>query len=61
MLSVIEDVPIDNEASVVTSSISRFVSLTQFFGGAHKGRVCVRACVQRSECVLMYVSIYICN
>ena len=43
ILSVVGDVPVDNEAPVVTSSVSRFAGLTQFFGGAHRGRVCMRA------------------
>jgi hypothetical protein len=37
------DVPVDSETHVVTSSISRFAGLTQFFGGAHKSRIYVRA------------------
>jgi hypothetical protein len=43
MFSVVGDVSIDSEAPVVTLSISRFADSTRFFGGAHKGRVCVRA------------------
>jgi len=43
MLSVVCDVPIDSEAFVMTSLISRFANPTQVFGGAHRGRVCVRA------------------
>jgi len=43
MLSVVGDVPVDSEASVVTSSISRFAGPTQFYRGAHRGRVYVRA------------------
>ena len=39
ILSVVGDVPIDSDAPVVTSSISRFASPTQFFGGYHGGRV----------------------
>jgi hypothetical protein len=37
---VVSDIPVDNEASIVTSEISRSVG-AQSFGGAHKGRVCV--------------------
>jgi hypothetical protein len=49
---VVSDVPVDDEASVVTSIISRSVA-AQSFGGAHRGRVCVRVCVciHRGECV----------
>jgi hypothetical protein len=43
MLSMVGDVPVKSEASTVTSSISRFAGPTQFLGGAHRGRVCVRA------------------
>jgi hypothetical protein len=38
---VVSDVPVDDEAPVVTSRISRSVG-AQSFGGAHRGRVCVR-------------------
>jgi hypothetical protein len=48
MLSMVGDVPIDNEASVVTSSTSRFAGLTWFFGGAHRDRVCVRSFAEMS-------------
>ena len=33
ILSVVGDVPVDNKASMVTSSISKFAGPTQFFGG----------------------------
>ena len=52
ILSVVSDVPVDSESPVVTSSFSRFVGPTQFFGGAHRGRVCVCAYVHRGECAL---------
>jgi hypothetical protein len=38
---VVIDVPVDDEALVVTSRISRSVG-AQSFGSAHRGRVCVR-------------------
>jgi hypothetical protein len=38
---VVSDVPVDDEARVVTSRISRSAG-AQSFGGAHRGRVCVR-------------------
>jgi hypothetical protein len=37
---VVSDVPVDDEAPLVTSGISRSVG-AQSFGGAHRGRVCV--------------------
>jgi hypothetical protein len=42
VLSVVGDVSVDSETPEVTTSILRFAGPTQFFGGAHKGRVCVR-------------------
>ena len=41
--SVVSDVPVYSETSVVTSLILRFAGPTQFFKGAHSSRVCVRA------------------
>ena len=41
MLSMVADMPVDSETSVVTSSILRFVGPTRFFGGAHRDRVCI--------------------
>uniref|UniRef100_A0ACD6ADM6 Uncharacterized protein n=1 Tax=Avena sativa TaxID=4498 RepID=A0ACD6ADM6_AVESA len=46
ILSVGGDVSVDSEAPVVTSSISRPDPPTQFFGGAHRGRVCVCAFIR---------------
>jgi hypothetical protein len=37
MTPMADDVSINNEVSMVTSSISRFVGSTQFFKGAHRG------------------------
>jgi hypothetical protein len=38
---VVNDVSVDDEASLVTSGISRSAG-AHSFGGAHRGRVCVR-------------------
>jgi hypothetical protein len=38
---VVSDVPVDDESPVVTSRISRSAG-AQSFGGAHRGRICVR-------------------
>jgi hypothetical protein len=54
---VVSDVPVDDEAPMVTSRISRCAG-AQSFGGAHRGRVCVRvfigvsvrACCERLRC-----------
>ena len=43
-----------SEAPMATSSISRFADPTQFFGGAHRDRVCVCAFIG-GECALVYV------
>ena len=37
---MVSDVPVDDEASVVTSGIFRSAG-AQSFGGDHRGRVCV--------------------
>jgi hypothetical protein len=56
---VVSDIPVDDEAPVVTSRISRSVGVPSF-GGAHRGRVCVRvvigvsvgACCERLRCTV---------
>jgi hypothetical protein len=58
---MVGDEPDDSEALVVTSSISRFPGPTQFFGGAHRGRVCVRMFIGVSVHSYMCVSVYVCN
>jgi hypothetical protein len=45
------DMPVDNKAYMVTSSISWFVGLTQPSGGAHKNRVCMRTFIGMSSCI----------
>jgi hypothetical protein len=55
----VSDIPVDDEAPSVTSGISRSVG-AQSFGGAHRGRVCVRvfigvgvhACCERLRCTV---------
>jgi hypothetical protein len=46
------DVPVDSEASIVTSSISRPGPLAQSFEGSHRDRVCVRTFIE--------MSVYVC-
>ena len=48
VLSVIGDVPVDNETSVVTSSISSRGFVGPIFEGAYKGRVCVHVFIGMS-------------
>jgi hypothetical protein len=47
-----DDVPVDSETLVVTSSISRLHLPTQSFEGAYRGGMCV--------CVFIGVSVYAC-
>jgi hypothetical protein len=56
ILSVVGDVPVNSEAPVVTSSVSRFAGPTKFFGGAHMGRVCVCAFIRVSVHSCMWAS-----
>ena len=49
VLSVVADVPVDSEA-LVTSSISSRGFVGPVFEGTHRGRVCVHAFIQMSEC-----------
>jgi hypothetical protein len=42
-----DDVPIDNEAVLVINFVHLKIKLTQSFGCAHRGRVCV--CIYRDE------------
>jgi hypothetical protein len=46
VLSVVDDVPVDGETSVVTSSILRIAGT--FFEDAPKGRFCVRVFIGMS-------------
>ena len=47
------DVPVDSETPVVISSISRIDPPAQSTGGAHRGRVCVRAFIRVNLCPCM--------
>jgi hypothetical protein len=46
------DVPINSETLLVTDFVNLKINLTQSFGGAHRGKVCV--CVHRGECLYVY-------
>jgi hypothetical protein len=46
---VVSDVPVDDEALLVTPGISKSAG-AQSFGGAHRGRVCVRVFIGVSVC-----------
>jgi hypothetical protein len=47
---VVSDVPVDDEAPLVTSGSSRSAG-AQSFGGAHRGRVCIRVFIGVSVCL----------
>jgi hypothetical protein len=48
-----DDISVDSEAPLVTSSISRPDPLAQSFEGTHRGRVYVRAIIGVSVCACM--------
>jgi hypothetical protein len=50
---VLDNVPIDSEAHVVTSLITRFVAPTHYFKGARKGRVYAYINVHQSQGLLV--------
>jgi hypothetical protein len=58
---VVRDVPVDDEAPLVTSGIFRSAG-AQSFRGAHRGRVCVhvfigvsvRACCEHLRCTVSF-------
>lgn len=54
--SVLSDVPVDNEVSVVILSILIFACPTQFFECSCRGRVCIRAFIEVSICSCTWVS-----
>jgi hypothetical protein len=56
---VVTDVPVDDKVPVVTSRISRSVG-ARSFGGAHRGRVCVRVFIGVSVCVVS-ICVVLCN
>jgi hypothetical protein len=54
-----DNVPVDSEALLVTDFMNLKIKLVQFFGGAHRSRVCVRVFICVS--VRTYISIYVYN
>jgi hypothetical protein len=53
------DVPIDSETLLVTNFVNLKVKPAQSFGGAHRGRVCMRVFIGVSAHTCM--SIYVCT
>ena len=56
---VVSDVPVDDEAPVVTSGIFRFAG-AQSFGGTHRGRVCVRVFIGCECACVLWASLLYC-
>jgi hypothetical protein len=54
------DVPIDNEALLVTAFVILKIKPAQSFEGTHRGRVCVRVCIYRGECSNIYKYLHLC-
>ena len=55
---MVSDVPVNDEVPVVTSEIFRSAG-AQSFGGAHRGRICVRVFIGcECACVLLASSLY---
>jgi hypothetical protein len=57
---VVSDVPVDDEAPVMTLRISRSAG-TQSFGEAHRGMVYVRVFIAVSVCACVSVCVVLCN
>jgi hypothetical protein len=59
ILSVIGDVPVDSDVLFMTDFVNLKIKPVQSFGGAHRGRVCVRAFIGVSA--RTYMSICVCT
>jgi hypothetical protein len=59
ILSVGGDVPVNNDALLVTDFVNLNIKPAQFFGGAHRYRMCVDMFIEVSA--RTYISICICN
>jgi hypothetical protein len=59
IFSVRDDVLIDSETLLLTDFVNLKIKPTQSFGGAHRGRVCVRVFIGVSD--RSYMSIYVCT
>jgi hypothetical protein len=51
------DVPVDSEALLVTDFMNHKIKSTQSFGGAHRGRVCVRVFIGVSARTCMSICV----
>jgi hypothetical protein len=53
------DVTVDNESLLMTDFVNLKIKLTQSFGGAHRGRVCVRVFIGVSAHMCMSIRVCI--
>jgi hypothetical protein len=51
------DIPIDSEALLVIDFVNLKIKLTQSFGGAHRGRVCVRVFIKMNDYTCMSICV----
>jgi hypothetical protein len=51
------DVPVDSETLLVTDFVNLKIKLVQSFGGAHRGRMCVRVFIVVSARTCMSICI----
>jgi hypothetical protein len=51
------DVPVDSETLLVTDFVNLKIKLVQSFGGAHRGRMCVRVFIGVSARTCMSICI----
>jgi hypothetical protein len=58
ILSLGGDVPVDNEALLITDFVNLKIKSAQSFGCAHMGRVCVCVCIFIGVSAHTWMSIY---
>jgi hypothetical protein len=51
------DVPVDSEALLITDFVNLKINPAKSFGGAHRGRVCVRVFIGMNACTCMNICI----
>jgi hypothetical protein len=52
---MVDDDPVDNKALIVTDFMNLKIKLTQYFRGAHKGRVCMHVFIEVSARTCMNI------
>jgi hypothetical protein len=58
ILSVGDDVPVDRETLLVTDFMKLKIKPTQYFRGAHRGRVCVSMFIELNARMYEYLCLY---